>query len=82
MKGGMSLSRGVFWAVVWIAVALLCLWVVGMLGSIVGIAVLFVVGAATDSTFLSFAAATVAVIGVAVLVALFFIGAYKVLFQD
>lgn len=75
----LGLSRAVFWVVVSLGVLLRYLWLVAFIGSFVATVALFAVGAATNSTFLSFTAAGVAVILLAVVVALFFIGAAKVL---
>jgi uncharacterized BrkB/YihY/UPF0761 family membrane protein len=82
MKGGTGLARALFWTVVWIVLGIIYLSLVVFLSAIVAVVVLFAVDAATHSTFLSYAAAIVAVIGVVVLATLFFIGAYKVLWKD
>ncbi len=77
-----DMSRGVFWLTVWVIILVFYGGFVLSVASGVAAVVLFAVGALTDSTFLSFAAAAVSVVVVVVFAVLLFIGAKKVLYDD
>ncbi len=73
------MARGVFLVTMALVALAIYIWIVAFIGSAVAAVVLFAVGALTGSTAFSFVAAGISVVAVAVFVALFFIGAAKVL---